>query len=121
MIEQGFQLAGRVSFVDQMEQHAWIKIARPGSHHETAGWGQTHAGVDRYTILQRRHAGAIAQVRDDGAAPNLPSQFAHNIFVGKTMEAVALDSLLPEFTWQSKAPGDLRNPVVKRRVKTSHL
>ena len=50
VIDQLFEHGG-IEFLlaHQIDQNAWIEIAAPRAHDHAAGWGQSHAGVDRFS------------------------------------------------------------------------
>ena len=66
MIDQVFQ-HGRVEFLlaHQIDQNTGIEIAASGAHDHPAAWGQSHAGVDRFAVLDGGDAGTVAEMGDD--------------------------------------------------------
>ena len=65
MIDQLFK-HGRIEFLlaHEIDQNAGINIAAARAHDYPAGRGQSHAGVDRFAALDRRNAGAVAEMGD---------------------------------------------------------
>ena len=81
MIDQFFEHGG-IEFLlaQQIDQNSRIEIAAPRAHDHAAGWGQTHAGVDRFSGSDRGHACAIAEMGDDEAVRQMVRKLMHDRF-----------------------------------------
>src|ERR1700680_3519639 len=77
----------------QIDQNARIEIAGARAHDHPAGWGQSHAGVDRLTTFDRGDACAIAEVHDYQAVRQIVRKLVHDRFARKPTKPVALDTL----------------------------
>jgi hypothetical protein len=62
-IDQLFE-HGRIEFLftHQIDQNTWIEIAAARAHDHPAGWGQSHAGVDRFAPFDRSDTCTIAEM-----------------------------------------------------------
>ena len=66
VINQRFEVPGvEVLFAHQINQHARIEITAASSHDHSAGWGQTHAGVNGLAGSHGGETGTIAEMRND--------------------------------------------------------
>src|SRR6266404_1105988 len=110
-----------MSFRHQEKDHSGIKVASARSHHETASRSKPHASIKRRAVLQRNHAGAIPQVRDNCAFAQLFPKFAHNVFIGKAMKPVSSDSLVPQLARKRESLRNWGHAAVKGSIKTGHL
>lgn len=53
---------GYFFFPHKTPGNIWIEVAGPGAHGQTAGWGESHAGVDGLLVPDGGDAGAVAEV-----------------------------------------------------------
>ena len=96
-MEQLFELARVITLlIHKVEQYPGIEIPAPRAHHESAKGGKPHGGVAGPSILQCRHAGPVAKVGDDHSSLQDLFQGAHDIFIGKAVETVTVNPLMPE-------------------------
>ena len=122
MIDQLFELRRiELLFAHQIDQNARIEIAAARAHDHPAGWGQSHAGVDRFAVFDRGNAGAIAEMGDDQAARHIVRKLTHDRFARKAVKPVALDALRLQFLGDRKYTRDLRHFGVKGGVEARHL
>ena len=122
MIDQLFERGGiELLLARQINQHAWVEIAGARTHDHSATWGQSHAGVERFAILDGGDAGAIAEMGDDQAARRILSKLAHDRFTREAVEAVALDALYLQFLVDRKHACHFRQIGMKGGVETCHL
>src|SRR5690242_15845051 len=57
-------LVGREVFgAHEVDEQAGVEVAWARAHHEPGGGGEGHGGVDGRAAMERRHAGAGAEVR----------------------------------------------------------
>ena len=56
----------------QIRDQARIQIARAGAHHQAGRRSEAHAGVDAFAVAHRRHARAVAEMRENHATLSLP-------------------------------------------------
>ena len=112
VIEQMLQLFAAHAVAQQMQQRAGIDRARPRAHHQAVERREAHGGRDALAVADRRHAGAVAEMRDDQAAWNAAGdggQGMQDRFVGQAVEAVAPQAGLPDISpaagsaWRSPA------------------
>src|SRR5271170_4652976 len=122
VIDQFFEHSG-IEFLlaHQIDQNAWIEIAAPRAHHHPAGWGQSHAGVDRFSGSDRGHACTIAEMGDHEAVRRIVRKLMHDRFTRKAVKSVALNSLRLQFLRDRKDTCDLRQFGVKGGVETRSL
>ena len=122
MIDQFFEHGG-IEFLltHQIDQNARIKIAAPRAHDHAAGWGQSHAGVDRFAGFDRGHACAIAEMGDHETVRQIVRKLMHDRFARKAVKSVALNSLRLQFLGNRKHPRDRRQFGVKGGVETRRL
>ena len=75
VIDQLFEHGGiELLLAHQIDQNAGIEITAARAHDHPAGWGQSHAGVDRFAGFDRSDACAIAEMGDHQAVGQpLPS------------------------------------------------
>ena len=98
--------------------------ARPRAHHQSVQRREAHGGRDALAVADRRHAGAVAEVRDDQAAWNAAGDGGQGLqdrFVGQSMEAIAPQAGLPEFFRQREAGGDLRLGGMESSIEARDL
>ena len=105
----------------QIDQDAWIKIATARAHDHPAAWGQSHAGIDRFTPFDSGNAGAIAEMSDDQAIRQIAGKLMHYRFARKTMKSIALDTLQSQFPRDRKHARNLGHPSMKCGVETCRL
>src|ERR1700680_3875253 len=98
VIDQLFE-HGRIEFLlpHQIDQDAGIEIAAARAHDHPAGWGQSHAGVDRFAAPDRGDAGAIAEMGNYQAVRQIPTKLAHDRLTRKAVKSVALATLRLQF------------------------
>ena len=74
----------------QVDDHAGVEVAGARAHHEPAGRGEAHGGVDAAARrCTRDHARAVAEVRDDRPAERARAERADDVLVRQPVEAVA--------------------------------
>src|ERR1700682_4297696 len=76
----------------QIDKNTGIEIATSGTHDHPATWGQSHAGVYRFAVLDGGDAGTIAEMSDDETLRYRGLKLMHDRFAGKAMKSVALDT-----------------------------
>ena len=104
-----------------MEEDAGVQVAAPGAHHDAAGRREPHGGIERLTVVHRRQAGTVAQMRDHQATLGCRAEGRHDVFIGQPMKAVPSYAFVPEVAGQGEALRHLRHTAVKGGVKTRHL
>ena len=121
VIDQMFE-HGRIEllFTRQIDQNAGIEIAAPRAHDHATGWSQSHAGIDRYSVLDRGDAGAITEMGDDQAVRRF-RKLVHNRFAGKAVEAIALNTSRLKFPGERKHMRALRHFGVECGIETCRL
>ena len=73
------------------------------------------------TVADRRHAGAVAEMRDDGAAEGRRADRRDDVLVRQAVEPVAPDALRPEPTRERQALGHRRHAPVEGAVEARDL
>ena len=91
-------LAG-VSEFDETEDGGGVEVAGTGSHHETFKRGESHCGVDDFSVFDSCHGAAVAEVAGDdgGVFEFLSEEFGGgegHIVVAGSVEAVFADAVL---------------------------
>ena len=122
VIDQFFE-HGRIEllFAHQIDQNARIEIATARAHDHPAGWGQSHAGVDRFSAFDRGDACTIAEMGNDQAVRQIVRKLMHDRFAGKAVKSVALDTLRLQFLGNWKHTRDIGQFGVKGGVETCRL
>ena len=122
MIDQLLEHRG-IAFLltHQIDQNTRIKIATPRAHDHAAGWGQSHASVDRFAGFDRGHACAVAEMGDHQAVRQIVGKLMHNRFARKAVKSVPLNSFRLQFLGDWKHPRDRRQSGVKGRVEARRL
>ncbi len=122
VVDQLFQLGG-IEFVltHQVDQNAGIQIAGTRAHDHAASGGQPHAGVDRFAILDRGDAGAVAEMGNDQALGQIVGKLMQDGFAGQAVKAIALDALGPQFLGQRQNPRDIGQVGVKCRIEAGYV
>src|ERR1700730_4944347 len=105
----------------QIDQNAWIEIAAARAHDHPAGWGQSHAGVDRFAAFDRGDACAIAEMGNYEEVRQIVCKLVYDGFARKAVKPVALDTLQLQFLGDRKDTCDLCQFGVKSGVETRHL
>src|SRR5262249_53326805 len=106
MIDQLIELLDRVTLgLEQVQYDTRIQISRAGSHHPPAGWRKSHGGIDRFSILNCAQAAAISQMSNYQLCWKLGAQSLHDELVGKPVEAIPPETLLPEFIGKGQTGG----------------
>ncbi len=78
-------------------------------------------GVDREAIGDGGEAGAIAKVRNDGAARQFGAKLAHDGFVRESVETVTAQAFVVEWARESVALRDVGHGFVESGVKACEL
>src|SRR6185312_16103477 len=105
----------------QVQSYPGIQIAGTSSHHEAACRSKPHAGIYGLSFLQRHHAGAVAQMSDDGTPSQILAHSLDHVLIRKPVEAIASHSLLPELARKRKSACDLRNLRLEGGIKACDL
>lgn len=107
--------------LQHVQHDARIERAATRSHWQTIQRRKARRRGDAAPVLDRAHAGTVAEMCDDGAAADgfrrNRRQHRDDVFVGKSMEAVATHACLGDLGRQCKALRERRLVVVKRRVE----
>lgn len=111
--------------LQQIENDAGVERTRPRSHHQSVHRAKSHRRGDAAPVLDRAHAGAIAEMGDDQPAAGIIGhdlrQCRDNVFVRVAVEAVAAHALLGERARQGEALSEHRLCLVKGPIETSNL
>ena len=114
VIDEACERRHVVAFVRQeMDEDAGIEIAAARAHHEAAARRESHRRVDGTTVTHRRHAGAVAEVRDHRAAERRCPDGRDDVLVRQAVEAVAPDTLRPEQVRERQALRHLGHAAVE--------
>src|SRR5262249_42111724 len=99
MVQERLDLI-RGMVAEKIEDNARVEAAAACGHAEAVEGGEAHGGIDAAAGLHGTEAGAAAQVGDDDAAGGSVRrdrvELAGDGFVGKAVEAPALDAALKE-------------------------
>ena len=105
----------------QVHGHAGVEVAAAGAHDQSARRREAHRRVDRLPVMHGDHAGAVAEVRDDGAAELRCADRIDDVLVRQAMEAVPPHARFPEGGRQRQPLCELGHVVVERGVEARHL
>src|ERR1700729_4163739 len=106
MVDHVFKLR-RVQplFTHQVDQHARVDLAAARAHDKTTRWGHSHAGVDRFTVPDRRDAGASAEMGNDSVVSADPRQADAGWIHRKGRGSRSAEYLRIAIPWVSEARG----------------
>src|SRR5436305_1008064 len=108
-----------------MQHDAGIDAAAARAHDKPVEGGETHRRVDAAPALHCAQAGAVAEVRGNHTPARERridlAQTPCDIFIRKTMKAVAADTLIVEEAGDGEPGGDHRLVMVEGRVEADDL
>src|SRR5260370_39996660 len=107
--------------LEEIEEDAGVEVATARAHHEAARRRESHRGVERPSVAYRRHARAVAQMRDDDARGCRVGKRLHDVFERDTVKAEAADSLVPQRARQREALGHLGHLSMESGIEARHL
>ena len=125
-VEEVLHLGGRHALCrHQVQNDAGIDLAGARSHRKSIERGEAHRALDAASAVDGAHGGAASQMRDDDPAVrdfgrDLRQDIC-DIFIGKTMKAVAPDPLLVQPARYGVVVRDLVVAAVKGRVEAGDL
>ena len=98
--------------LQQVQNDAGIERAGARSHGQAVDGGEPHGAGDAAAVLDRAHAGAVAEMGDDEPVPRPPlehvGQNGNNVLVGQPVEPVAPDAFLSEGAPSQRRRGSQR-------------
>ncbi len=110
----------------QISNQSRIEIAGACAHWHTGCGGESHAGIDRFSVADRHEAGAVTEVGEDHPAagsvdPGESLEFFHEKGIGQAVKAVTPHSRRVVMPRNRKEARHSRQIAVKRGVEAGHL
>ena len=126
LIEQLFDGTGiHLQLVHQIEDDPRVQVAAAGAHRQSVHGGEAHGAGHALAVVDRAHAGAVAQMQHHGASRRRAGvnlrQDGGDVFIGQAVEAVAPHAPLRDFGRQGEHLGHLRLAAMESGVETGHL
>ncbi len=89
-------LVGVGLVAEKIQKNPGIEIAAAGSHHEAAGWRESHGRIDGLAKGYGRHARTVAEMGDDETLALLfGGQGAEDVFIRQAMKTIFAHTLVP--------------------------